>query len=157
MHILVVHSLDVITTFYSVLAARILGLKLGSKFPRCQDSKTANGKHDPADRFQLLDSPPFPLRQRGWGQVPSLGIKSPSFPTALPSAKALLDSYLRLRTLTPREEPSLALDTIELERIWVRVEFDSYSFAFGGSAVRLATMAIWEISTPRAVALGYEN
>jgi hypothetical protein len=72
--------------------------------------------------------------------VPSLGIKSPSFPTALPSAKALLDSYLRLRTLTSIEELSLALDTIELERIWVRVEFDS--FAFGGSAVRLATMAI---------------
>jgi hypothetical protein len=76
-----------------------------------------------------------------------------SFSIASPSARALLDSYLRLRALTPREELSLALYTIELERIWVRVEFDSLHLVIAFvRAVRPAAMAIQEISTPRAVA-----
>ena len=45
------------------------------------------------------------------------------------------------------------MDTIELERIWVRVEFDSlHLVTVSVRAVRPAAMVIREISTPRAVA-----
>jgi hypothetical protein len=64
-----------------------------------------------------------------------------------------VDGHLRLRTLAPREELSLALDMIELERVWVGVEFDSLLLVVElVRAARPAVMAIREISTPRTVA-----
>jgi hypothetical protein len=64
-----------------------------------------------------------------------------------------VDGFLHLRTLTPREELSLAFDMIELERVWVRVEFDSLLLmAELVRAAKPAAMAIREISTPRTVA-----
>ena len=98
----------------------------------------------PADRFFLSSSSPKTV-----GASASLGIKSPSFSAPSPFARAFVDGFLRLRTLTPREELSLALDMIELERVWVGVEFDSLLLvAELVRAVRPAAMAIREISTP---------
>lgn len=56
-----------------------------------------------------------------------------------------MDGFLHLRTLTPREELSLSLDMIELERVWVGVEFDSLLLvAELVRATRPAAMAIRE-------------
>ena len=64
-----------------------------------------------------------------------------------------MDGFLRLRTLTYREELSLALDMIEPERVWVGAEFDSLLLVVElVRAARPAAMAIREVSTPRTVA-----
>jgi hypothetical protein len=66
-----------------------------------------------------------------------------------------VDGFLHLRTLTPREELSLALDMIELERVWVWVGVELDSLLLVAELVRAArpaAMAIREISTPRTVA-----